>query len=68
MSGGMQGGAAPPILTTKGDTLTFSTQEIRNAVGVDGDVLTADSLNALGVAWAAPAGGGSPIWEIIAYG
>ena len=66
MSGGMQGGAVP-ILTTKGDTLTFSTEEIRNPVGADTFVLTADSTDPLGVAWLA-AGGGSPIWQIMAYG
>ncbi len=68
MSGGMQGGGAEPILTTKGDTLGFSTEEIRNPISADGTVLTADSTNALGIAWAAPAAGGSPIWEIMAYG
>ncbi len=67
MSGGMQGGAVP-ILTTKGDTLTFSTEEIRNPVGADTFVLTADSTDPLGVAWLAAAGGGSPIWEMLVYG
>tara|TARA_R110000803_G_scaffold122330_1_gene190332 strand:- start:37 stop:243 length:207 start_codon:yes stop_codon:yes gene_type:complete len=68
MSGGMQGGGAEPILTTKGDTLTFSTEEIRNPIGVDGEVLMADSTVPLGVAWSVPAAGGSPIWEIMVYG
>ena len=67
MSGGMQGGGAEPILTTKGDTLGYSTEEIRNPISTDGFVLTADSTVPLGLAWAA-AGGGSPIWEIMAYG
>tara|TARA_R110000803_G_scaffold73363_2_gene137215 strand:- start:321 stop:521 length:201 start_codon:yes stop_codon:yes gene_type:complete len=66
MSGGMQGGGAE-ILTTKGDTLGYSTEEVRNPISTDGFVLTADSTNALGIAWAA-AGGGSPLWEIMAYG
>ena len=67
MSGGMQGGGAEPILTTKGDTLGYSTEEIRNPISTDGFVLTADSTNALGLAWAA-AGGGAELWEFIAYG
>jgi hypothetical protein len=67
MSGGMQGGGSEPILTTKGDTLGYSTEEIRNPISTDGFVLTADSTNALGIAWK-EAGGGSPIWEIMTYG
>ena len=59
MSGGMQGGGAEPILTTKGDTLTYSTEEIRNPIGADGTILTADSTDPLGVAWQAIAGGAS---------
>ena len=65
MSGGMQGGAVP-ILTTKGDTLTFSTEEIRNPVGADGAVLTADSTVPLGVAWTSSSG--ATLADIIALG
>jgi hypothetical protein len=51
--------ASNPPLTTKGDLYGFSTVPARVAVGTNGQVLTADSTNANGVAWATPAGGGS---------
>lgn len=38
-------------LTTKGDVLTFSTVPARLAVGADGTVLTADSVQATGLSW-----------------
>ena len=44
-------------LTTKGDLFGYSTADARIPVGADGTVLTADSAEALGVKWAAPAGG-----------
>lgn len=53
------GGTASP-LTTKGDVYGYSTTNARIPVGTDGQVLTADSTQALGVKWAA-AGGGSAI-------
>ena len=70
MSGGMQGGGGVPddLLTTKGDTHGFDTDNARVPIGINGTILTADSTTALGLGWAAAAGGGSPIWEIIAYG
>jgi|TARA_B100001146_G_scaffold199126_1_gene189008 hypothetical protein len=70
MSGGMQGGGGVPddLLTTKGDTHGFDTANARVPIGADLAVLTADSTTALGLAWTAPAGGGSPIWEIMAFG
>lgn len=54
--------AVPPgattALTTKGDLMGFDTAANRVPVGTDGNVLTADSTQALGVKWA-PASGGS---------
>jgi hypothetical protein len=44
-------------LTTKGDLFTFDTADARLGVGADGTVLTADSVEATGLKWAAPAGG-----------
>ena len=53
MSGGMQGGGGVPddLLTTKGETHGFSTVNARIPIGSDNNVLTADSTEALGVAW-----------------
>jgi hypothetical protein len=45
-------------LTTKGDLFGFDTADARIPVGTNGHILTADSTQALGVKWAAPAGGG----------
>ncbi len=44
-------------LTTKGDLFGYSTVNARVPVGANTTVLTADSTQALGVKWAAPAGG-----------
>lgn len=45
-------------LTTKGDILSFSTVNARLGVGTDGQVLTADSTQTLGIKWATPASSG----------
>ena len=42
-------------LTTKGDVFTFSTVDARLGVGANNTVLTADSAEATGLKWAAPA-------------
>lgn len=44
-------------LTTKGDVLTFSTVNARLGVGSDGQVLTADAAQTLGIKWATPTTG-----------
>jgi hypothetical protein len=49
------GGGSP--LTTKGDLYGFSTVDARIPIGANDTVLTADSTQALGLKWAAPAGG-----------
>jgi hypothetical protein len=46
-------------LTTKGDILGFSIENIRVPVGTDDYVLTADSTEDAGIAWKAASGGGS---------
>ena len=53
-------------LTTKGDLFGFDTADARIPVGTNGHILTADSTQALGVKWAAPAGGGKVLQVIYA--
>lgn len=50
------GGAIP--LTTKGDILVYGSALARLGVGTDGQVLTVDSAQALGIKWADAAAGG----------
>jgi hypothetical protein len=52
-----QAGTTLP-LTTKGDLFGYSTTNARVPIGTNGQVLTADSTEALGLKWAAAAGGG----------
>jgi hypothetical protein len=56
----IEGGIQPTLFTTKGDILvaTGNANPVRQAVGTDGQVLTADSAQADGVTWATPASGG----------
>lgn len=54
---GGSGGASLSV-NTKGDLQGFDTAANRVAIGTDGQVLTADSAQALGLKWATPAGGG----------
>jgi hypothetical protein len=51
------GGGLSSPLTTKGDVWGYSTTNARVPVGTNGQVLTADSTNANGVAWATAASG-----------
>ncbi len=47
--------------TTKGDIIVHNgTDNVRVAVGLDNQVLTADSTQASGIKWSTPTGGGSP--------
>jgi hypothetical protein len=50
-------------LTTKGDLFTFTTEDARLAVGTDGYTLVADSAEATGLKWAAPAGSSGPTFQ-----
>jgi hypothetical protein len=47
-------------LTTKGDTLVYGSANSRLPVGVNNQVLTADSTKTLGVKWANPGGATAP--------
>jgi len=60
----IQVGAVSP-LTTKGDLYTFSTSDTRLPVGTNGHTLVADSAEATGLKWAAPAGGGGKVLQVV---
>lgn len=51
------GGGLSSPLTTKGDVWGYSTTNARIPVGTNGQILTADSAEALGVKWATPSSG-----------
>jgi len=53
----VQAGATSP-LTTKGDIWGYSTSDARIPIGTDGQILTADSTQSLGLKWATAASGG----------
>lgn len=50
-------------VTTKGDLFGYDTGVARIPVGTNGQVLTADSTQALGVKWAAAGGGGNALLD-----
>ena len=54
------GGGLSSPLTTKGDVWGYSTTNARVPVGTNGQVLTADSAEALGVKWASAASASGP--------
>lgn len=65
-SGGVVTGstfAALSPLTTKGDLLSYSTTEARQAVGTDGQVLESDSTATNGIAWKNK----NPRWRKLTY-
>lgn len=55
----VEGGIQPTLLTTKGDIIvaTGNATLVRQGVGTNGQVLTADSTQADGVIWATPTSG-----------
>jgi len=55
----VEGGIQPTLLTTKGDIIvaTGNATLVRQGVGTNGQVLTADSTQADGVIWATPSSG-----------
>jgi hypothetical protein len=63
----VEGGIQPTLLTTKGDIIvaTGNATLVRQGVGTDGQVLTADSTQADGVKWATPAGGGKVLQVVM---
>lgn len=52
-----QGAGLTSPLTTKGDLWTFSTLNTREPVGVDGQILMADSTQTTGIKWATSSAG-----------
>jgi hypothetical protein len=63
----VEGGIQPTLLTTKGDIIvaTGNATLVRQGVGTNGQVLTADSTQADGVIWATPAGGGKVLQVVV---
>lgn len=58
-----------PVLTTKGDIFVCdgTPEIIREGIGTDAHVLTADSTKASGLKWAAAAGGGGGDAEVLRF-
>lgn len=61
----VEGGIQPTLLTTKGDIIvaTGNATLVRQGVGANGTVLTANSAQADGVEWAAPAAASGPAFR-----
>jgi len=64
----IEGGIQPTIFDAKADILTATAADTpaRLAVGTNGHILTADSAEATGLKWAAPAGGGKVLQVVSA--
>jgi len=62
----VEGGIQPTLLTTKGDIIvaTGNATLVRQGVGANGTVLTANSAQADGVEWVAPAGPTGPSFGV----
>ena len=63
----VEGGIQPTLLTTKGDIIvaTGNATLVRQGVGANGTVLTANSAQADGVEWAALPAGGSTLLAVV---
>jgi hypothetical protein len=63
----VEGGIQPTLLTTKGDIIvaTGNATLVRQGVGTNGQVLTADSTQADGVIWATPSSGAVSVIQTI---
>jgi len=63
----VEGGIQPTLLTTKGDIIvaTGNATLVRQGVGTNGQVLTADSTQADGVIWATPSSGSMTLLHTI---
>jgi hypothetical protein len=64
----VEGGIQPTLLTTKGDIIvaTGNATLVRQGVGTNGQVLTADSTQADGVIWSTPAVASGPAFRAYA--
>ena len=52
-------------ISNKGDVFVYGSSPARLPVGTDGQVLTVDSTQTLGLKWATPSGGGSSSWSAL---